>query len=289
MGVRVARIDHEPVGPARTGRGYGLTGTGPRIDAVADAYEAQLDLILGVASTEIRLRRLADEIGKTTRRVNALESSVIPDASANGNRSNQCSRGGNARIASASSESGSTRRQDRANGPLMNESPLITIREAERAAAELVENAHRLAEREVLTAKTRVAFPLAKAEENGRHLANRHHKEELENARAPTPSRSRRTAKLGRRPLPTRQRPICRRQSRTHRTDATGPQPQGGMIAMLEPMAKVESLDLAWRLLSAFPRANLKRIHPEIIDGFRGSLKEQDRFSDLNAKVRALS
>jgi vacuolar-type H+-ATPase subunit B/Vma2 len=61
------------------------------------------------------------------------------------------------------------------------------------------------------------------------------------------------------------------------------------MIAMLEPMAKVESLDLAWRLLSAFPAANLKRIHPEIIDGFRGSLKEQDRFSDLNAKVRALS
>lgn len=78
MGVRVARIDHEPVGRPRTGRGYGLTGTGPRIDAVAEAYEAQLDLILEVASTEIRLRRIADEIGKTTRRVNALEFAVIP-------------------------------------------------------------------------------------------------------------------------------------------------------------------------------------------------------------------
>jgi vacuolar-type H+-ATPase subunit H len=167
----------------------------------------------------------------------------------------------------------------------MNESPLITIRGAERAAAELVENAHRLAEREVLTAKTRVASPLAKAEENGRHLANRHHKEELENAQADAEQ----ITKNGGRPLPTRQRPICWRQSRTQRTRAVGPQPQGGMIAMLVPMAKVKSLDLAWRLLSAFPAANLKRIHPEIIDGFRGSLKEQDRFSDLNAKVRALS
>ncbi|MGZ5383865.1 MAG: hypothetical protein ACXW1Y_08415 [Acidimicrobiia bacterium] len=58
---------------------------------------------------------------------------------------------------------------------------------------------------------------------------------------------------------------------------------------MRVPMAKVESLDLAWRLLSAFLAADLKRIHPEIIDRFRGSLKEQDRFSDLNAKVQALS
>lgn len=78
MGVRIARIDHHPVGRSRTGRGYSLTGTGPRIDAVAEAYEAQLELILEVATTELRLRRLAEEIGKTTRRVNALEFVVIP-------------------------------------------------------------------------------------------------------------------------------------------------------------------------------------------------------------------
>lgn len=78
MGVRIARIDHQPVGRPRTGRGYSLTGTGPRIDAVAEAYEAQLELILEVATTELRLRRLAEEIGKTTRRVNALEFVVIP-------------------------------------------------------------------------------------------------------------------------------------------------------------------------------------------------------------------
>ncbi len=78
MGVRIARIDHQPVGRPRTGRGYSLAGTGPRIDAVAEAYEGQLDLVLEVATTEIRLRRLAEEIGKTTRRVNALEFVVIP-------------------------------------------------------------------------------------------------------------------------------------------------------------------------------------------------------------------
>ena len=37
-----------------------------------------------------------------------------------------------------------------------------------------------------------------------------------------------------------------------------------------------ESLDLAWQLLSAFPDADLKRIHREIIDRYRGSLKESD-------------
>jgi V/A-type H+-transporting ATPase subunit D len=78
MGVRIARIDHQPVGRPRTGRGYSLTGTDPRIDAVAEAYEAQLELVLEVATTELRLRRLAEEIGKTTRRVNALEFVVIP-------------------------------------------------------------------------------------------------------------------------------------------------------------------------------------------------------------------
>ncbi len=78
MGVRIARIEHDPVGRPRTGRGYSLTGTGPRIDAVAQAYEGQLELILEVATTELRLRRLAEEIGKTTRRVNALEFVLIP-------------------------------------------------------------------------------------------------------------------------------------------------------------------------------------------------------------------
>jgi V/A-type H+-transporting ATPase subunit D len=78
MGVRIAEISYEPVGRPLAGRGYSLAGSSPRIDHAAERFEAELDLILELAASELRLRRLADEIGKTTRRVNALESIVIP-------------------------------------------------------------------------------------------------------------------------------------------------------------------------------------------------------------------
>ncbi len=78
MGVRVPRIGHRPVGRPVTARGYSLSGTTPRIDAAADRFEAQVDLVLQVAAGEVRLRRLAAEIAITTRRVNALEHLVIP-------------------------------------------------------------------------------------------------------------------------------------------------------------------------------------------------------------------
>ena len=78
MGVRVPRIEHRPVGRRAPSRGYSLAATTPRIDAAADRFEAQVDLVLQVAAGEVRLRRLAAEIATTTRRVNALEHVVIP-------------------------------------------------------------------------------------------------------------------------------------------------------------------------------------------------------------------
>ncbi len=78
MGVRVPRIEHRPIGRPPTARGYSLVGTTPRIDAAADRFEAEVDLVLQVAAGEVRLRRLAAEIATTTRRVNALEHIVIP-------------------------------------------------------------------------------------------------------------------------------------------------------------------------------------------------------------------
>jgi V/A-type H+-transporting ATPase subunit D len=45
---------------------------------VAEAFEAQVDLIIALAASEVRLRRLAEEIGRTTRRVNALDNVLIP-------------------------------------------------------------------------------------------------------------------------------------------------------------------------------------------------------------------
>lgn len=78
MGVRIADLGYPPVGRLSTERGYSLTGTSPRIDAVAERFEAEVELLLEVASLEAKLRRLADEIGKTARRINAIELVVIP-------------------------------------------------------------------------------------------------------------------------------------------------------------------------------------------------------------------
>lgn len=78
MGVRFPEIVHEPLVCARTERGYSLSGSSAHIDAVAERFESTLELVLEVATEELRLRRLADEIGSTTRRVNALEHFLIP-------------------------------------------------------------------------------------------------------------------------------------------------------------------------------------------------------------------
>ncbi len=78
MGVRIADVAYPPVGRLSTDRGYSLAGTSPRIDAVAERFEAEVELLLEVASLEARMRRLADEIGKTVRRINAIELVVIP-------------------------------------------------------------------------------------------------------------------------------------------------------------------------------------------------------------------
>jgi V/A-type H+-transporting ATPase subunit D len=77
-GVRVVELEHEPVIRPRTGRGYDLTASTPHVDEAAAAFERQLDLLLDIAASELSLRRLAEEIARTTRRVNALEHVVIP-------------------------------------------------------------------------------------------------------------------------------------------------------------------------------------------------------------------
>lgn len=77
-GVPIVELEHETVGRARTGRGYSLAATTPRIDGVAEDFEAVLDRLLDVVAVELSLRRLAEEITRTTRRVNALEHVVIP-------------------------------------------------------------------------------------------------------------------------------------------------------------------------------------------------------------------
>jgi V/A-type H+-transporting ATPase subunit D len=78
MGVPVPVIERKSVARSPLDRGYSLSGVSSRIDAVAEAFETQLDLIIELAASEMRLRRLAEEIGRTTRRVNALDNVFIP-------------------------------------------------------------------------------------------------------------------------------------------------------------------------------------------------------------------
>jgi V/A-type H+-transporting ATPase subunit D len=78
MGVPVPIIEQKSAARAVIDRGYSLSGTSARIDEAAERFEEEVDLLIELAASELRLRRLAEEIRKTSRRVNALENILIP-------------------------------------------------------------------------------------------------------------------------------------------------------------------------------------------------------------------
>lgn len=78
MGVPVPFIEKKSAVRGPLERGYSLPAVSSRVAATALAFESLLDLIIEVAASEMRLRRLAEEIGRTGRRVNALENVLIP-------------------------------------------------------------------------------------------------------------------------------------------------------------------------------------------------------------------
>ncbi len=78
MGVKVPQIDQKQVDRSFLGRGYSIVGTSITIDETASAFEAQVDAIIQLAQTELRLMRLAAEIQRTSRRLNALDHLLIP-------------------------------------------------------------------------------------------------------------------------------------------------------------------------------------------------------------------
>jgi V/A-type H+-transporting ATPase subunit D len=59
-------------------RGYGLLSTNAKLDDAAKSFEECLTLIVSLAEVEESVRRIAEEVEKTKRRVNALEYIVIP-------------------------------------------------------------------------------------------------------------------------------------------------------------------------------------------------------------------
>jgi V/A-type H+-transporting ATPase subunit D len=78
MGVPVPVIEQRSVARSPLDRGYSPVSVSSRIEATAEAFETLLDQIIEIADREMRLRRLAAEIGRTTRRINALENVLIP-------------------------------------------------------------------------------------------------------------------------------------------------------------------------------------------------------------------
>lgn len=77
-GVPVTDLRAGPVRRPPDARGYDQGLVAARVDAVADAYEGYVEQLLGVCADELTVRRLAAEIARTTRQVNALEHVVIP-------------------------------------------------------------------------------------------------------------------------------------------------------------------------------------------------------------------
>ena len=59
-------------------RGYTPFGTTGRIDETAERFEQAVDLIIRIAPIDLKLRAIAEDIRKTSRRVNALELRLLP-------------------------------------------------------------------------------------------------------------------------------------------------------------------------------------------------------------------
>jgi V/A-type H+-transporting ATPase subunit D len=78
MGVKVPHIEQKRVARPLMGRGYSIVGTSTTIDETAAAFEAQAEAIIQLAESELRLTRLASEIQRTSRRLNALDHLLIP-------------------------------------------------------------------------------------------------------------------------------------------------------------------------------------------------------------------
>ncbi len=82
MGVKVPVIEQARAARSTLDRGYSVIGASLTIDEAAAAFETEVELIIHLAQSELRLRRLVAEIERTARRVNALKNILIPQLEA---------------------------------------------------------------------------------------------------------------------------------------------------------------------------------------------------------------
>ncbi|MCX7832201.1 MAG: V-type ATP synthase subunit D [Actinobacteria bacterium] len=78
MGIPIPEINKVSVRRSVLGREWSMLGVSSRIDETAEKMENEVDIIVEVAGVETKLKRLAAEIQKTRRRVNALDYIVVP-------------------------------------------------------------------------------------------------------------------------------------------------------------------------------------------------------------------
>lgn len=78
MGVRVPVLNLGDTKRTLVERGYGIADTSSQLDDAAGKFEEALKTVAQLAEIEKSVRLLAEEIESTKRRVNALESTLIP-------------------------------------------------------------------------------------------------------------------------------------------------------------------------------------------------------------------
>ena len=78
MGVRAPHIEQARAARRGPGKGAALARTSTTLVEAASAFEGEVAAILALAETELRLKRLAAEIQRTARRLNALDHFLIP-------------------------------------------------------------------------------------------------------------------------------------------------------------------------------------------------------------------
>jgi len=78
MGVMIPILKVPDITRTVTRRGYGLVETPAKLDEAARHMEQMLTVVLKLAEVEETVRRLAREVERTKRRVNALEYIIMP-------------------------------------------------------------------------------------------------------------------------------------------------------------------------------------------------------------------
>jgi V/A-type H+-transporting ATPase subunit D len=77
-GTKIVEVATDYVPRTSEERGFSAAAASARIDETAERFEAALELLLRAAPLDRKLARLAEEIRRTSRRVNALEQRMLP-------------------------------------------------------------------------------------------------------------------------------------------------------------------------------------------------------------------